>query len=54
MEDLKVMESLESSNGLNQDFPDDLLLHERPCLLVLADLLEHISIVRILHHNTEQ
>lgn len=52
MKDFQVMKRFKSSNSLDKDFPDDFLLEEVSCLLILANFLEHIPIVSIFHHDT--
>jgi len=47
------MQSFEPSNGLDEYFPNDLLLEEVASLLVLAYLLKHVAIVRIFHDDTK-
>ena len=49
MENLPVMKSLQTSDDLNEDVPNLLLLDVSLTLLVAANLLEHISVVGVLH-----
>ena len=51
MENPQIMKRLETSNGLYENLPNDLLLEKVVRLLVLADFLENIPIVSVLHHN---
>jgi hypothetical protein len=53
MQDLAVMQSFEASDYLNKDVPNLLLFDVSFSLLVTANLLEDISIVSILHHQTK-
>tara|TARA_B110001450_G_C17647544_1_gene491863 strand:+ start:1551 stop:1778 length:228 start_codon:yes stop_codon:yes gene_type:complete len=53
MQDLAVMKSFEASDYLNKDVPNLLLFDVSFSLLVTANLLEDISIVSILHHQTK-
>ena len=43
------MKSLQTSDDLNEDVPNLLLLDVSLTLLVAANLLEHISVVGVLH-----
>jgi len=52
MQYFEIMKSLESSNSLYKYFPNNFLLEQIVCLLVLANLLKHITIIRIFHHYT--
>lgn len=52
MEDFKIMKSFKTSDGLDEDFPYNFLLEEITSLLVLANLLKNISIIRVFHNNT--
>lgn len=44
------MECSEASNYLDKDIPDLLFFDVGLALLIVADLLEHVTVVRILHH----
>lgn len=55
-----VMQRLQSSHNLlisldkhylNENFPDFRLVELRALLLVLADFLEQVSVVSVLHYN---
>lgn len=48
-----LVERLESSNDLNEDIPDLLLFDISLSLLIVADLLEHITVVSILHYEAK-
>ena len=48
------MESLETCDNLDDDLPYMLLLHERFILLTLANALEDIAVVGILHYDAER
>ena len=52
MQNLQFVEGLEAADHLNNDLPDVLLLHELLVVLALADALEHVAVIRKLHHNT--
>jgi hypothetical protein len=49
MQYLAIVESFEASNDLYENVPDLLLLNVRFLLLIVANLLEHIPVVCILH-----
>lgn len=51
MEDVEVMESLQSQHSLDEHTPNLAFLKEFFSLLVVYDLLIEISIVRELHHD---
>ena len=53
MEDLSLMESPQTPHNLDEDIPDLLLFDVGLSLLVVADLLEHVAIVCILHDEAE-
>lgn len=46
------MQGFKPTDSLYQDFPDVLLLHECARILVFTYFLEHVSIIRIVHHDT--
>lgn len=52
VENLHLMERLESSHNLDEDLPYLILWNVLLLLLVRGDLLEQVSVVRVLHHNT--
>jgi hypothetical protein len=54
MKNFEVMQRLETPNCLYEYFPNDLLFEEVVQLLILADLLKNIAVIRILHHYTIQ
>jgi len=54
MQDLELMKRLQALDDLDNNFPDVLLLHELLIVLALANPLEHISIVCIIHHDATQ
>ena len=49
MENATAVEGLQAAHDLNEDVPDLLLLDIRLPFLITAQLLKHISIIRILH-----
>jgi len=53
MQDLAVMQSFETSDYLNENVPNLLLFDIGFSLLVTANLLEDISVVSILHDQTQ-
>lgn len=53
MEDLSLVEGLEATDDLNENVPDLLFLDVGLSLLVTTYFLEHVAIVRILHHQAE-
>lgn len=44
------MECSEASYYLDKDIPDLFFFDVGLALLIVADLLEHVTVVRILHH----
>ena len=54
MQNFPVVQGLETSDNLDENIPNLLLLDVCLPLLVAANLLEHISIVRIFHHNAKR
>ena len=53
MQDLAIMQSFKASDNLNEDIPDLLLLDVGLSFLVAANLLEHVTIVCILHYEAQ-
>lgn len=53
MQDLSIMEGLESPDDLDEDIPDLLLLDVCLSLLVVADLLEDVAVVSVLHYQAK-
>lgn len=51
MEDVKVVEGLESQHGLDEHAPDLALLEQLLPLLVLDDLLVEVAIICEFHHD---
>lgn len=49
VQNLPVVEGLEPAHNLNEDVPNFLLFDVGLALLVRADLLEHVAVVRVLH-----
>ena len=47
------MQSLEAPDNLDEDVPDLLLLDVGLSFLVTANLLEHIAVVGVLHHEAK-
>ena len=47
------MEGSQPSDNLNEYVPNFLLLYVGLSLLVTADFLEHVSVVRVLHHQAQ-
>ena len=47
------MKGSQTSNDLNNNFPNMLLLHELLVILTLADALEDISVVGELHDDAK-
>ena len=54
VEDLQLMEGLETTHHLNNDLPDMLLLDELLIVLAFTDSLKNVAIVSKLHHNAER
>ena len=50
MQNLTTVEGTETPHNLDENVPNFLLLDVSLSLLVVADLLEDITIVSILHH----
>ena len=53
MEDFANVECFEASDYLDKDIPDLLFFDVGLTLLIVADLLEHVAIVCILHHQAQ-
>ena len=53
MENIHIVQRLQTLDHLDEDAPDIVLLKVGLLLLMLSDFLEKITIVDILHHNTE-
>ena len=53
VEDAALMECPQSSYNLNKDIPDLFLLDVGLSLLIVTDFLENVSVVCILHHETQ-
>ena len=53
VENFATVEGAKAPNNLNKDVPYLLLLYVGFPLLVVADLLEYVSVVSVLHHQTE-
>ena len=51
MENTELVESLKTSHNLNDNLPNSVLFPKLFFVLMLADALEHISIICELHHN---
>jgi hypothetical protein len=51
VEDIEIMELLESKGDLNEGFPDGLFLEMRLLFLVLHDLLIEVAVVGEFHDN---
>ena len=51
MQDFALVKYLEASNDLDEDVPNFLLLDVGLSFLVVTDLLKHVSVVCILHHQ---
>ena len=52
MKDFRFVESSQSLRYLNEDPPHFILCHVALFLLVLANFLVQVSLIRILHHDT--
>ena len=52
MNNLDVMQGLQTPSSLYEDFPDVVLIYQLVVLLMLLDKLEHIAAVSVLHHDT--
>jgi hypothetical protein len=52
VEDLEIMKSLEAPDCLDEYLPYDLFFEEVASLLVLANLLKDVAIIRVFHYNT--
>ncbi len=52
MQDLPVVQGLETANNLYEDVPYLLLLDVRLPFLIAAYLLEDVAVVSVLHHET--
>ena len=50
MQDVELVESMKTHDDLNESAPYFIFREARMILLVLADLLEEIAIVRKLHY----
>lgn len=50
---VQVMQGFETPDHLDENTPDVRFLEGGVVLLVFADLLEHVSVVSILHHYTK-
>ena len=53
MENIHIVQRLQTLDHLDEDAPDIVLLKVGLLLLMLGDFLEKITIVGILHHNAE-
>ena len=53
MEDVHIMQSLQSLYDLDENAPNVIFFEVGLLLLVLCNLLEEISVVCILHYNTK-
>jgi hypothetical protein len=53
MQDLKIVKCSQTTNDLNDDLPNMLLLHELLIILTLTDALEDVSIVGELHYDAK-
>ena len=53
MQDAADVECAESTDDLNEDVPDLLLLDVGLPLLIVTDFLEDIAVVGVLHHKTQ-
>ena len=51
VEDLNVVQGLQTSNHLDEYFPNFLLLDVLLVLLMGRNFLEKVSVVRVFHHN---
>lgn len=51
MEDFEVVKFFQSSESVNDDFPDKVLLEILAFLLVLGYFVVEVSVVSELHHN---
>jgi two-component SAPR family response regulator len=51
VKNLSIVQSLESSDNLNEHVPDLLLLDVGLSLLIVADFLENVSVVGIFHYQ---
>lgn len=54
MENTELVERLKTSDNLDQNLPNSVLFPKLLLILMLADALEDISIIREFHHNAEQ
>ena len=52
VEDLPIMQGLESAHNLDEDVPYFLFLYISLSLLIAADFLENIAVVRVFHDQT--
>jgi hypothetical protein len=50
VQNFTVVEGTEPPNDLNKNVPDFLFLYVGLALLIIADLLENISVVSVLHY----
>ena len=53
MENILPMECIECLDHLNEDFPDERLVHLAVRLLILDNFLIEIAIVEELHHDAQ-
>lgn len=53
MQDAAHMESTEAPHDLDKDVPDLLLLYVGLALLIVADFLKDVAVVRVLHDQTQ-
>ena len=53
MQDFEIVKTVQPFDDLDYNLPNVLLLHKLLVVLALADALEHVSIVRKLHDDTE-
>jgi hypothetical protein len=51
VEDMQLVEGLETPYYLDHDLPDVLLLHELLVVLTFANALEDVTVVCELHHD---
>ena len=54
MKYFNLVESLEPPHNLNEYFPDIVFADVLLLLLMLGDLLEQVSIVRVLHYDAKR
>ena len=54
MEDLHLVQSLQASDNLDENFPNLVLRYVLLLLLVSGDLLKQVTIVRVLHDDADK